>query len=473
MFRDRKKPDLLKGKIIPTMFLMGWPIMIESVLQIGYNLADTYWLGNMGPESGKEALAATQVSWPLVWLMVSIGTGFGIAAIALISQHTGAGHLKEAELDAGQLFFFFLVFSSFVAVLGFFISPYLLDFILHDSPEVAAKGTIFMRTIFLGQPFMFTFMAFAFILRAWGDTLTPMLITAVSVGANIVLDPIFIYGIGPFPEWGIFGAAFATFLTRMIAATIAMYLLFSGKVGIVLKLKNMKPNMVRLKKFFKIGAPASIGNSGTAFGFVVLTFIIARVHNSEASLAAYNAGDRVLGVMFILMGGLAVAMSTMVGQNLGADQNERAEEVVKKGMITLAGLMAVCTVALFLLRREFISIFNQDPEVVRIGTEFLLIFSLSMPFFGMFRAVNAVFEGSGHTKYMMGLDILRLWGLRVPLCYILALYMGKQSTRVWIGMGLSNLISSSVAIVVLYKGKWKEKVISDKTPAFTRSEKRG
>ncbi len=463
MLGDRKKPDILNGDIVPTLFIIGWPIMIESLLQISYNLADTYWLGNMGKEAGKEALAATQVSWPLVWLMLSIGTGFGIAAIALVSQHTGAKQLGEAELDAGQLYFFFIVFSILVASLGFIITPYLLDYILVDSPEVASKGTIFMRTIFISQPFMFMFMGFSFILRAWGDTLTPMIITAVSVGANIILDPLFIYGVGPFPEWGIFGAAFATLITRAAAAIIALYLLFNGKVGINLKLENMKPDLKRLKKLFKIGAPASIGNSGTAFGFVVLTIIIARVHSSDAALAAYNAGDRVLGVMFVLMGGLAIAMSTMVGQNLGANKIERAEEVVKKGMISIGALMGVFTIALFLLRREFIIIFNQDPEVIRLGTQFLLIFSLSMPFFGIFRAANAVFEGSGHTKYMMGLDILRLWGLRVPLAFILALYLGMQSTGVWIGMALSNIISAGAAIFVLSRGKWKEKIIQEDT----------
>ncbi|MFO8109368.1 MAG: MATE family efflux transporter [Thermoplasmata archaeon] len=461
MFRRGKKPDILNGNIVPTLFLIGWPIMIESLLQISYNLADTYWLGNMGETAGKEALAATQVSWPLVWLMVSVGTGFGIAAIALISQHTGAKQHGIAELIAGQLFFFMIIFSTIVAIVGFLISPLLLNSILVDSPEVAAKGTVFMRTIFLSQPFMFIFMAFAFTLRAWGDTITPMMITVVAVGANIILDPLFIYGVGPFPKWGIFGAAFATLITRAFAASIAMYLILKGKLGIKLSLENLKPDFYRLKKLFKIGAPASIGNSGTAFGFVAIMFIVARVHNSDAALAAYNAGDRILGVMFVLMGGLAIAMSTMVGQNLGAGKLKRAQEVVKKGMISIAGLMGVFTIILFLLSREFIIIFNQDPEVVRMGAEFLLIFSLSMPFFGLFRAVNAVFEGSGHTKYMMGLDLLRLWGLRVPLSFIFALYLGMQSTGVWIGMALSNVLSAGAAILVLGMGRWKTKVIDD------------
>ncbi len=446
--------------------------MVESVLQIGYSLADTYWLGNMGPEAGRDALAATQVSWPLVWLMVSVGGGFGIATISLISQHIGAKQHHEAEKYAGQMLFFALLFSSIVAVVGFILSPYMLNVILVDSPEVASQGTIFMRTIFISQPFLLIIMAFSFIMRASGDTVTPMIITGVSVGANIVLDPLFIYGIGPFPEWGIFGAAFATLLTKGFAAAIALYLLFGNKVNIAVRLKNMKPDKERLKKLFKIGAPASIGNSGTAFGFVVMTFIIARVHSSEASLAAYNAGDRVLGVMFILMGGLAIAMSTMVGQNLGADQKERAQEVVKKGVLTLGIVMAICAAVIFVLSRDFIILFNQDPEVVRIGTEFLLIFSLSMPFFGLFRAANAVFEGSGHTKYMMALDIFRLWGLRVPLCYIFALHMGMQSTGVWWGMGLSNIISAVAALLVLSTGRWKKKIIEDKKPVLSTVPRR-
>ncbi len=457
-----RKPDILNGKIVPTLFLLGWPIMVESLLQTGYNLADTFWLGNMGKEAGKDALAATQISWPLIWLMMSVGMGFGIAAIALVSQHTGAGKIKEADKDAGQLLLFFLLFSCVVGLIGFLISPTMVNYVITDDPAVARKGTLFMQTIFLGQPFMFVFMGFAFLLRAWGDTVTPMLITLVSLITNIILDPVFIYGLGPFPEWGIFGAAFATVLTRAVAAAIALYLLFNDKVGLRLKLKDMKPDFKRLKKFFRIGAPASIGNSGTAFGFVILTFIIARVNNPTASLAAYNAGDRIVGLMFIFMGGLAVAMSTMVGQNLGADKKERAERVVKKGILSLASIMTLFTLIIFLLRKEFIIIFNQDPTVVSIGTEFLLIFSFSMPFFGIFRAVNAVFEGSGHTKYQMALNLVRLWGLRVPLTWVLALVVGLQATGVWFGMAISNIISAAIALIALSTGIWKEKVIEEK-----------
>ena len=458
-----KKPDILNGKVVPTLFLLGWPIMIESLLQTGYNLADTFWLGNMGKEAGKDALAATQISWPMIWLMMSIGTGFGIAAIALVSQHTGAGLKKEADKDAGQLLLFFLSFSVIAGVIGFLISPTLVNYVITDDPAVARQGAIFMQTIFLGQPFMFVFLGFSFLLRAKGDTVTPMLITLVSLITNIILDPLFIHGYGPFPEWGIFGAAFATVITRAVAASIALYLLFGDKVSIRLKLKNMKPDLQRLKKFFVIGAPASIGNSGTAFGFVILTFVIARVSNPTASLAAYNAGDRILGLMFIFMGGLAVAMSTMIGQNIGANKHDRADEIVKKGILSLAGIMTLFTIIIFLLRKEFIIIFNQDPTVINIGTEFLLIFSLSMPFFGVFRAINAVFEGSGHTKYQMFLNLIRLWGLRVPLTAVLGLIIGLQATGVWIGMAVSNVIAAVAALILLQTGIWKEKVIDRKT----------
>ncbi|MFO7792936.1 MAG: MATE family efflux transporter [Candidatus Saliniplasma sp.] len=461
MFGDKRKPDILNGKIVPTLFLLGWPIMVESVLQTAYSLTDTFWLGNMGGIEGREALAATQISWPLIWLMVSVGTGFGIAAIALVSQHTGAERYGEVNKDAGQLMLFFLVFSTIIAIIGYLISPIMINSVIVDNPDVARQGIIFIRTTFISQPFMFVFMGYAFLLRAWGDTITPMIITGVAVGLNIILDPMFIYGWGPFPQWGIFGAAFATLVTRGIAAAIALHLLFRGKVEIKLKLKNMKPDLKRLKKFLKIGAPASIGNSGTAFGFVILTFVIARVANSEASLAAYNAGDKILGLMFIFMGGLAVAMTTMVGQNLGAGNKERSSEIVRKGILSLSGIMTIFTLILFLFRKEFIIIFNQDPDVVKIGTQFLLIFSLSMPFFGVFRATNAVFEGSGHTKYQMILNLVRLWGLRVPLTLFLGLIIGLQSTGVWIGMALSNVIAAIIGLIVLNTGVWKEKIIEN------------
>ncbi|MFW6040391.1 MAG: MATE family efflux transporter [Thermoplasmatota archaeon] len=454
--------EILNGKIVPTMFKLGWPLMVGSLLQSAYNLADTYWLGNMGEGQGKIALAAVQASWPIIWLLMSIAMGFGIAAIALVSQHTGAGLLEEVNEDAGQLMLFFLIFSIIVSIIGFLTSPMFVRAILMD-PGAIEQGEIYMQTIFAGIPFMFIFMAFMYLLQGTGDMITPLIITSISVIANIILDPLLIYGFGIFPTWGIFGAAFATVISRAGASTVALYLMLSGKVNIHITKKNMIPNLSRLKKFVNVGVPASIGNSGTALGFVVMMFVISRVDRPLASLAAYAAGDRILGLMFISMSGLAMATSTMIGQNLGADQQNRAENIVKKSILSLGVLMTIFTVVLFFFSRDLIAVFNQDVEVLEIGKDFLLIFSFSMPFFGVFRGVGAVHEGAGQTLYQMGLDISRLWLLRVPLSVIFAFTLGMQSTGIWIGMSLSNVIAAAIAVIVLATGKWREGVISSKT----------
>lgn len=459
-----QKDEILEGDIIPVMLKLGWPIMVATFLRTLYNLVDTFWLGHLPGEEAIYSVGAMGMSWSFVFMMMSLGMGFGIAALALVSQHTGAKQMEEAALDGGQMYFIALVSSLCIGIIGYFLTPFFLDILTgtgEEAVQLAHYGTLYMRVIFLGLPFMFLFFAFMFILRGWGDTITPMKITAISVGLNLVLDPVLIFGLGIFPKLGIQGAAIATVLTRGIGALYAMYLLFSGRLGLKIKLSYIKPDFNRIKKFLNIGLPASAGRMGTAAGFIILWYFINRLPEQSVAAAAYGVGNRILNIMFLVMGGLAMAMSTMVGQSLGSDNLDRADEVTIKGLITMVGLMVVFTAVIFVLRNPLIAIFIPDkPDVIKMGGEFLLIFSFSMPFFGIFRGVSSILGGSGHTKQQMAMGLIRLWGMRLPLVYVFAFILGWYSAGVWAGMALSNVVGSAMALGVYKLGWWKEKVIT-------------
>ncbi len=457
------KDEMLEGSVISVMFKLAWPLMISSFLMTLYNLVDTIWLGRLPGEEATYSVGAMGMSWSVVFLMMGLGMGFGVAALALISQHTGARMFEEASRDAGQLYMLSILFSLFVGVIGYFATPFLLDFLTgtgEEAAELAYYGTQYLQVVFLGLPFMFMFFSFSFILRGWGDTITPMLITAVSVSINIFLDPILIFGFGPIPKMGIQGAAIATIATRGVGAMIGLYLLFRGNLGIKLKLSYMVPDFGKIKKLLVIGLPASLGREGSAFGFVLIWYFINRLPNQEIAAAAYGAGNRILNITFLVMGGLAMAISTMVGQSLGADMKKRAEEVAKKGLLLLFGLMGAIAIALFLLRNILIAfIIPGAPDVIAEGGNFLLIFALAMPFFGVFRGITGILEGSGHTIQQMILSLSRLWVLRIPLAYIFAFVIGWYSSGIWMGMALSNVIGAGLAFFVYSLGIWKEKVI--------------
>lgn len=456
------REDILGGPIIRTIFRLGWPVMVTTILQVLYNLADTFWLGHLPKGESGTAVAGLQISWPIVFLLISFVAGFAAAGVALISQYTGAGMREKADLSCGQVYSLSFIFGLFLGGLGYILSPRLLPLITY-SRGVTEVAILYIQVIFLGMPFIFASFLFASVLQAYGDTITPMLVSGATVVLNVILDPLLIFGLGPLPKLGVLGAALATVICQTISSVIALYILFAGKKGVKLRLSHLKPELNWVSKIFKIGLPASIGHSGTAFGFVVLMAIIGRVSNAPIALAAYGIGDRVIHLMFICIEGLGVGLTTILGQSLGAEKIHRAEAAARRGSALMFLILVAEAVVLWVFRRPILSFFIPGrPDIIDEGSNFISIFVFGMPFFGIFQAAGAVFRGSGHNLPTMIMELTRLWVLRVPLSFLFAFVLSKGSTGVWMGMAISNIIGASMAVLLFSTGVWKEKVIEEK-----------
>ncbi len=454
------KEEILEGDIVPLMFKLGWPLMVANLLQTAYNLADTLWLGRLPFPENTLSVGAMSLAWPFIFLLLSIELGLGIAAVALISQHVGAKRFEEANEDAGQLYMLLIVLSVVLGIIGYLVTPRAMA-LLGEEGDIVPYAVSYLQVIFLGFPLLLIFAAFSFILRAWGDTITPMALMSLTVILNIILDPFLIFGWGPFPAMGIRGAAIATVFSRGIGAVISIYILSSGRTGLELKLQYLEPNLDKIKKFFKIGLPATGARVFDAVGFVVLTALLARLPQQRDVLAAYGIGSRIINITFVLIFGLGIALSTMVGQALGADKTGRADRIAKKGIVLMAGFMAIISLALVVLRYRLVTFFIPDaPDVIEMGASFLLILAIGGPFFGIFEAVSGTLNGAGHTLKQMFLSITRLWAIRIPLVWILAFLFVMHSSGVWMAIAFSNVIAGSAAYVVYKRGEWKEKVIS-------------
>ena len=457
--RDR----ILNGDIIRTAMTLGWPVMLSNVFQTVYNLTDAFWLGKLGAE----AVAAPSISWPIMFLFISISAGFGIAGISLVSQYTGAGQPEKANKAAGQLLSFLLIGSCAMAIVGFIFTEDVLS-LMGASKAVQETTTPYLQIMFLAVPFLFCHFGFRSLLRGYGDTRTPMILTISSALFDTALDPFFIFGWGFLPKMGVAGAALTTLITRGIVAVIDMYLLFSGKVGIKLKLSYLKPEIGWIKKIISIGGPSAIGLSGTALGFVALTSLVSiedKLLPGEGTLlAAFGIGNRIVNMVNVILWGGVSAVSTMVGQNLGANQNERAGKIAKKLLLAFFSGTVAASIIVYFLRVPLYQSFINDPAVLDMGSTFITFFVPSVPFFAVFRLSTSVFEGSGHTKPSMILSLIRLWGLRILMSYVFYFVFGIGAVGIWIGMAVGNFGAAALSVAWLSRGTWKKKVIEEKPP---------
>lgn len=454
--RSVPQHDILHGPILKTMLRLGWPVMVASLLQTMYTLADTFWLGQL--PASRDAVAALQISWPIIFFLLSLSIGFGSAGVALVSQFSGAGRQGDAERAAGQVLSLSLLLGACIAVTGVLLSPFIVGS-LGIEAEVSRLSEGYMRIIFVGIPFTFGTAAYGFLMRAYGDSFTPMLIEGTAVGLNILVDPFLIYGWGPFPAWGVAGAAVATVITQSLSAAVGMYLLSSDRVGLHIRRRHLRPDRALIVKVIRIGVPASIGHSATGFGFFILMYVIALLPNNTVALAAYGVGDRIISLIFITINGLGEASCIMVGQSLGARDSMRASSVVRRGTTSMFLVLCTCACAVFAFRGPIVGFFINDPEVVREGVRYLRYFLVGVPFFGIFSGVNAAFRGSGHTVPSMVLEVSRLWVLRIPLTYLLGIVLARGAAGVWTGMALSNVIGGLVAVAFITAIPWQRAVI--------------
>ncbi|MEF8835437.1 MAG: MATE family efflux transporter [Candidatus Thermoplasmatota archaeon] len=464
---EERREKILNGNIIKILLSLAWPVVIGSMMQTAYNLADTFWLGRVS----QQALAAPSAAFPLVMVLMALGMGLATAGISLVSQHTGSGGDKRANEAAGQVFGLLFIISVIGGVIGFFSAGWVLSNVMTTPTEVFPLARNYIQIIFLGAPIMFSFISFRFILRGTGDMKTPMYLRGVGVVLNMILDPLLILGIGPFPPLGVSGAAIATVSTRGVASVVAIYLLFGGKLDIKLSLKDLKLKLRWVKKIFDIGLPSSAARVGSSIGFLGLVVLINRLSGPAGiPLSAYSVGRRVIQMVNLGIWGFASASMTMVGQNIGAKQKKRAEEIVKKTLMVSGILMTIITVFIFLIRGSFVGIFldkgsiENYQAVLDEASRFVAIFVASIPFFGFFRIFDSTYRGTGHTKPAMALSLTRILGLRIGLSYILAfpvygfgLDLGVLG--IWLGMSLSNIIIAFVSYLYFRTGKWKERTI--------------
>jgi putative MATE family efflux protein len=432
--------------------------MLSHAFQTFYNMTDAYWLGKVGTAE----VAAPSVSWPIMFLLISLSAGFGIAGLSLVSQYIGAGKDEEAQKTSGQLFSFIIIASISIALIGVLSSEYILK-IMNTPEAVLSVAVNYLRISFLGTPFMFLSFGFQALLRGYGDTRTPMVLSVSSAVLDAISDPFFIFGWMGLPVMGASGAALTTVITRGLAGLVGTYLLFSGRVALHLQWRDLKPDWAIIRKIVRIGVPSSIGQSGTALGFTVIMSLVATEDKVLGGmgylLSAYGIGSRIQSlVQIVIMGGTA-ALSTMVGQNIGAENIDRVSSIVKQLFSVFIGVSFLEVILIYVFRVQLYEFFITDPNVVNLGVVYMGYFVPFFPFFTVFQLCMSVLQASGKTRITMILSLVRLWGMRILLAVVLYKVFDMGAIGIWLGLGIGNVTSAALSLGYIWFGDWRQKII--------------
>ena len=440
---------LLEGPILKSLLTLAVPIALANVLQAAYQLIDAFWVGRLGGA----AVAAVSVSTPVMFLTIALGAGLAIAGSTLIAQYFGAKNQEMVDHVAAQTLLMVVLVSVVLGAIGFLAAPALLR-LMGVAPDVYRGALGFMRVSFVGLVFNFFFFMFQSIMRGVGEAKLPVFIVLGTVILNFALDPLFIFGWGPIPATGVMGAALATVGTQSLAAAIGLAVLLRGRYGIHLVWRDFVPDPAYITRAFFLGLPASVEQSARALGLTVLTFLIASF--GTLTVAAYGIGSTILQVVMIPAMGLSMAISTLVGQNIGAGNVARAARIGRLGawlgFWALTGMGAI----VFVFAPQLVAFFvPKDPDVIAAGAIFLRTMSLSWGFVGVQFSLTGVLRASGNMVVAMVITMVGQWVLQFPLAYVLSVHTTLGARGIWWAFPISSVLIALVSIAVFAKGDWK------------------
>lgn len=447
----KKRKEILEGNLFKVITVLSLPIMFNNLIQTAYNLIDTYFVSQIG---GAQMAAITFV-WPVIFFIISLGTGIGVAGTSLISKNIGEKNYEKAENLAGQVFSSSIIFSIFIGFIGYSFAPNIIKF-MKGSGEIFSEGLIYLRIIMLSTPAMFFTFAFGAIKQAEGDNVSPMMLSIVSVIVNIILDPLLIFTF----NMGISGAAWATVIARYMLVIAGIFLLIKKNNGIKVRVKNLKLDFVEVKELIRVGFPASVGHSTSSFGFVILNMFI--IDFGQNTMAAYGIGNRINSMLFLPAVGIGNAMTAIVGQNLGAKNVSRVKEAVKKSLIIASFISILGTIFIYIYKENIIGSFTNDPDIFSQSVEYLTLISTTVICLGIFQIIVGLFQGAGRTKVAMFITMSRLWLFRIPLILLLKNFPSLGSKAVWYAMVSSNYLIVVLAFIMYFKVDWASEAVLDR-----------
>jgi putative MATE family efflux protein len=447
--------SLTEGSIIRALVRLSIPIVLANILQTAYQITDTFWVGRLSAE----AVAAVSLCFPISFLLIAIGGGLPIAGSVLIAQYKGRGDEQAMNHVAAQTLIMVLFVSVLLSTIGFMVSEPIMRF-MGAEPNVLPDAVSFLRYTFVGFVFVFAFFVYQSLMRGLGVVQLPMYIVGLTVLLNFVLDPFFIFGCGPVPALGVAGAAMATLATQALASVIGFWLLFRGSHGLRLRLADFKPDFSVIAQTFRLGLPASIEQCTRALNLTMMTLLVSSF--GTVIVAAFGVGLRILTFIIIPAMGLAMATTTLVGQNMGAGKVNRAEQTTLVASLLSFFLPTLAGAILFMLARPISAIFvPKSGAAIEESATFIRITAFSFGLIGLQHVITGALRGAGDTMAAMMLSLIATWVILFPLAYVLSRHTSLGARGIWWSYPIANLISAILCVIWFLGGDWKDTRLLD------------
>jgi len=441
-----------EGSIARVTFLLAIPMILEMSLESVFAVVDIFFVAGIGTE----AVATVGLTEAVITLLYAVAIGLSMGTTALIARRIGEKSPEKASVAAAQAIWLGLFVSVVVGVVGLFFARDILVMMGADD-TVLATGENYTRLMFGGSfTIVFLFLVNA-IFRGAGDATIAMRALCLANGINILLDPCFIYGLGPFPGLGVTGAAVATNIGRGTGMLYGLYYLCGGGGRIRLHLANLGVKLEIILSLIRISTGGIAQFLVATASWVFLMQIVSGFGSS--AVAGYTIAVRVVMFSMLPAWGLSNAAATLVGQNLGANQPDRAETTVWRIAKYNATYMGLTSLVLLVFTRPIVQLFTAEPEVVAYSVQCLHIFAFGYVFWGFGMAIIQAFNGAGDTMTPTYINVFCFWCVQIPLAYVLALIIGMGPQGVFWAVFVSEVLAGIVGVAVFTRGKWKTRYV--------------
>ncbi len=443
-----QEADYTQGSIRKAIFMLSIPMILEMAMESVFAVVDIAYVSRVSVN----AVATIGLTESVVTLVYAVAIGLSMAATAVVARRVGEKDMSGARVAAVQAILLGSAVALLVGLLGLFYAREILE-LMGGEPDLIAEGHGYTRWLLGGNITIMLLFLINAIFRGAGDASVAMWTLVLSNGLNIILDPLFIFGWGPVPAYGVMGAAIATNIGRGSAVVLQLCILFFGWSRIRITLRAWRLDLAVMLNLVRISiggiAQFLIGTSSWVFLMRLMS-----TFGSEV-LAGYTIAIRV--IMFTLMPawGMSNAAATLVGQNLGAGKPERAEISVWKAGKYNAWFMAAVSLFYLIFAPQILGWFNSADTVVHSGALCLRIIAAGYVFYAYGMVVTQAFNGSGDTRTPTRINVVAFWLFQLPFAYVAALLLGWGPMGVFLAITLSELLLSVLAIRAFRTGRWK------------------